>query len=158
MSFTAKLVAAPDKCAPQVRAVIKEFEAICFPADTRVKIKGSFWWFLEAEKSPVAYAALRPCGLAINRGMGFLLRAGVLPEWRGMGLQRQLIAARVQFAKRSGLSELVTYTVPTNLASANSLIGEGFKLYEPTSRWGGKAALYFRAELTKSSKPLHPGE
>jgi GNAT superfamily N-acetyltransferase len=139
-----RLVARPGKCPPWVADLIVELDAKCFPEDWRVKPEGVYWWLDEEKGKPVGFAGLKVCGADYNRGMGYLSRAGVVAGYRGQGRQRRLIHARVRYARRLGLKEVVTYVVPSNLPSANSLIGAGFKLYGPSERWGGKAALYFR--------------
>lgn len=119
----------------------------CFPADEPVKPEESYWWTVWSGGEAIAYAGLRVCQDPCNKGLGFLSRAGVLRAYRGQGLQKRLIRKRVTVARIMGLRELVTYVVPSNLASANSLIACGFKLYRPAYRWGGAGAMYFRREL-----------
>jgi RimJ/RimL family protein N-acetyltransferase len=127
--------------------LIVALDAVCFPADERVKPEESSWWVVCDEGATVAYAGLRPCREPFNRGLAFLSRAGVLSSHRGRGLQKRMIRARLREARRLGMHEVVTYCVPENLASANSLIACGFRLYRPEHRWGGSAALYFRKTL-----------
>jgi GNAT superfamily N-acetyltransferase len=127
--------------------LIVGLDAKCFPADARVEPLDSIWWTVWTGGEAVAFAGLRVCQDPANRGVGFLSRAGVLPVHRGRGLQKRLIRCRLNEARRLGLLEVVTYVLPSNLPSANSLIGLGFKLYRPTSRWGGVEALYFRRAL-----------
>lgn len=67
-------------------------------------------------------------------GAYYLSRAMVLPEYRGRGLQKRLIRARVAHARRLGCPRVVTYTNPVNVASNNSLIACGFKTASP---WDG---------------------
>jgi GNAT superfamily N-acetyltransferase len=128
---------------------VVEMDSVCFPSDVRVAPEGSLWWVARHRRAGVVgYAGLRICQMPYNRGLGFLCRAGVLQAHRGRGLQRQMIAVREAYARRMGLRELVTYVVPTNFASANSLIACGFRLYRPSHRWGGVEALYFRKKVT----------
>lgn len=124
-----------------------DLDAKCFPEDYRVKPEGAYWWIDEEKGVPVAFAGMKVCAADYNRGLGYLSRAGVLAKYRGQGRQRRLIHARVAQAGRLGLAEVVTYVMAANLASANSLIGAGFRLYHPAERWGGKEALYFRRRL-----------
>jgi GNAT superfamily N-acetyltransferase len=143
-----RLVATPEECAAWVHDLIVELDAQCFPGDWRVKPEGAYWWIDEEKGKPVAFAGMKVCGADYNRGLGYLSRAGVVAGQRGQGRQRRLVHARVRMARRLGLKEVVTYVVAGNLASANSLIRAGFKLYSPAERWGGKDALYFRRRLT----------
>jgi GNAT superfamily N-acetyltransferase len=59
-------------------------------------------------------------------GLAFLSRAGVALGYRGLGLQRRLIRARLRAVRAAGLAGAWTYTVD-NPASANSLIACGFR-------------------------------
>jgi RimJ/RimL family protein N-acetyltransferase len=142
-----RLVAKAGEAAPWVQDLVVALDAECFPADWRVKPLEAYWWLDEVRGVVVGYGGLKVCGTAVNRGLGFLSRCGVLPDWRGQGRQKRMIAARVAYARRLGLREVVTYVVPNNLASANSLIACGFRFYVPATRWGGCEALYFRRVL-----------
>lgn len=144
----ARLVAVPDRISPSIVEKITELDKICFPGDYRVRIPNTWWWFVyDADGDVAAYAGLRECTQICNRGLGYLCRAGVIEKYRGNGLQKELINARVRYAKRLGLKQAVTYVSPSNLASANSLVACGFRLYNPTYRWGGKDCFYLRKIL-----------
>lgn len=122
----------------------------CFPEDAPVDTAGTTWWVVRLTGvGPVAFAGIRywPAD-----DCGYLCRAGVIPGHRGHGLQRRLIRARLRYAAKQGWSACYTYTVPDNLASANSLIRAGFKLWRPIRPWGGKSALYW----WRSCKPGQP--
>lgn len=80
-----------------------------------------------------------------------LTRCVVLPEYRGQGLQRRMIAARCAWARARGCAEVWTYTAAWNTHSANNLIRAGFALWVP-EHWGGARAdtdrwLYWRRAL-----------
>jgi GNAT superfamily N-acetyltransferase len=93
----------------------------------------------------MAYAGVR-----IHRSwpdVAYLCRAGVRPEFRGHGLQRRLIAVRVAWAKRRGLYSVTTEVADWNVASANSLIRAGFKLWRPHHLWSGEGYNYFHKRL-----------
>jgi GNAT superfamily N-acetyltransferase len=78
---------------------------------------------------------------------GYLCRAGVVSSARGLGIQNRLIAVRVRKAKQVGYNWLVSDT-RDNPASSNSLINNGFKLFDPSNPWGYSDALYWRKKLT----------
>jgi ribosomal protein S18 acetylase RimI-like enzyme len=144
----ARLVAVPERISPSIAEKITELDEICFPGDYRVRIPNTWWWFVyDAHGEIAAYAGLRECTQTCNRGLGYLCRAGVLKKYRGNGLQKELINARVRYAKKLGLRQAVTYVAPSNLASANSLVSCGFRLYSPEYRWGGKDCFYLRKIL-----------
>jgi GNAT superfamily N-acetyltransferase len=77
-------------------------------------------------------------------GIAYMRRAGVLPEFRGGGLQRRLINVRVRWAMAARCHRIETYTMarhPTstrpvyNHASMRSLYRAGFKTWEPPWRY-----------------------
>jgi GNAT superfamily N-acetyltransferase len=120
---------------------------VCFPEDYRVSLDDSLWWLVWRGKEAVGYAGLRPCKEPFNAGVGFLCRVGVLHRHRGRGLQKRLIAVREAAARRLGLNELVTYCVPWNCPSINSLVSCGYKFYRPETKWGGAGSVYLRKVL-----------
>lgn len=133
----------------ELPAAVLALDEICFPEDYRITTAEALWWVVWCGRRPVGYGGLRPCREAHNRGMGFLCRAGVIREHRGRGLQKRLIVARERVARRMGLKRLVTYCVPYNAASINSLISCGYRVYCPGTKWGGAGAIYFGKNLTK---------
>lgn len=95
----------------------------------------------------VGYASLQ---LVDGGSAAFLAKSGVLWEARGHGLQKRFIKARERRAKELGAKRTVTYTSDDNLASINSLIACGYKMYRPTYSWGlpfGKGGLYWFRSL-----------
>ena len=79
------------------------------------------------------------CGINPPVGAGrpsFLVRAGVMADHRGHGLQKRLIDVRLKYARKMGWKRACTYTLCTNAPSANSLINRGFKVYNPPYKWG----------------------
>ena len=121
----------------------------CFPKDKPVDLGGAIWWTAECDGKVVGYAGLRVCQAAENAGLAFLCRVGVDRGHRGHGLQKRLIRARERAARRAGVRQVVTYVVPWNEASANSLIACGYRLYRPASRWGGAGCVYFQKRLRR---------
>lgn len=122
-------------------------DEICFPHDDRISTADSLWWIVWHREQPVAYAGLRLCKDEHNLGLAFLCRVGVVPDHRGRGLQKRLIRTREAAARRLAVTELVTYCVPWNCASINSLIATGYRTYRPTTKYGGAGAIYFRKPL-----------
>lgn len=121
-------------------------QVVCLPSDAPYDISRGYWWIAYDEDTPCAFAGL----VASSRwcDTGYLCRAGVLPTHRGNGIQKKLIRARVRKARKLGWNWLITDTYH-NPASANSLIAEGFKMFEPTIPWGAKGTLYWRLNLRK---------
>jgi GNAT superfamily N-acetyltransferase len=133
--------------AEQAPVAVLALDEICFPNDYRISLADSLWWIVWKGKEAVGYAGLRPCQNPCNAGVGFLCRVGVVPEHRGKGLQKRLIKAREAEAKRIGLVELVTYCVPWNCPSINSLVACGYRFYRPETKYGGGGSIYLRKRL-----------
>lgn len=107
-------------------------------------IEGRLWWVVREGLDWCAYAGLK---LLANESYAFLCRAGVMPAYRGLGIQKRLISARVAEAKRQGLRGCLSYTSIDNPKSSNSLIAQGFKLYTPEHAWVGREFLYWIKEF-----------
>ena len=105
------------------------------------------WWLLKEGRKLVGYCGMRTSDHPGNEGLWFLSRVGVLPEYRGRGLQKRMIQARVRYARTRRAELIVTYTAVWNVASSNSLIACGFKLYEPYTKWVGDDVNYWRKLL-----------
>lgn len=119
------------------------------PADTG---KG-FWWVAYSGAQPVAFCGLYPS--AHDPLRGYLCRAGVLPAFRGQGLQRRLIDTRIRKARSLGFTSITTDTVTTNPASNNNLIASGFRMFNPESPWVGDEACYWRKRITPHGPQRH---
>jgi len=59
-----------------------------------------------------------------------LAGAGVLPRFRGLGVQRALIAARLRYAKEMGADVAASSTLPNSLSQKN-LERFGFRILYP---------------------------
>lgn len=82
------------------------------------------WWLAYAEgvEHPVGF-----CGMNLsNKYETSFVRAGVLLEWRGQGLQKMMIRARLGYAKRHGYTKVHTYVWGGNVASTKALLSCGF--------------------------------
>lgn len=71
-------------------------------------------WLAELDGRPVAAA-----GLQVTKHVGWLRSAGVVPEARGRGLHRVLVAARAAHAAELGADLVGTHVVPESPAEAN---------------------------------------
>jgi predicted acetyltransferase len=92
-----------------------------------------------ADKQAVAFCAVSK----VNSKLWYLSRAGVLPTARGKGMQKRMIRVRVKHAFAMGGSAVVTDCTADNVASANSLINCGFKLYFPENPWALSNSIYW---------------
>jgi GNAT superfamily N-acetyltransferase len=112
-------------------AEIARMDRVCFPLDTPAVIAGAEWTIARDGETPVAYCAWK---VVEHEGVpvGFLYRGGVLPGWRGHGLQREMVRLREAAMHRQGLKKAVTYTDADGAASMRNLIAEGYRPYVPT--------------------------
>jgi GNAT superfamily N-acetyltransferase len=119
---------------------------ICFDDNTHIPdFEEGYWWMAyDAGREPVAFCGMRQSQQYSD--VGYLSRAGVLPEHRGQGLQVRLLRVREQQAKRNGWC-LVRTDTTLNPPSANSLINAGYKTFTPTQPWAFPESIYWRKEL-----------
>jgi GNAT superfamily N-acetyltransferase len=100
------------------------------------------WWVMLDDMSRiVAY-----CGSIYSKGICIFNRAWVKKDYRGQGIQRKMIKARLKAA--SVICHIaITYTTLDNFPSANNLIDCGFRLYLPEYSYGGSDKLYYQKLL-----------
>ena len=128
----------------EIKEALKALHLKLFRAEELLEFDTGFWWLAYDGAEPIGF-----CGIGASsswKNTGYMLRAGVLYEYRGQGLHTRLIRVRAQFAKRQGWSHLVTDTT-NNCPSANNLIANGFKMYKPSKPWGLPSACYWIKKL-----------
>jgi GNAT superfamily N-acetyltransferase len=134
-----------DIRSPKIQTELSALQRKCLPYDTPYDTKTGYWWIVyETLNHPCAFAGLVRSLRWTN--VGYLCRAGVASSFRGQGLQKRLIRARIRQAKALNWDWLITDTY-NNPASANSLIATGFKMYDPLRPWGANGTLYWRLKL-----------
>ncbi|CAN5697578.1 hypothetical protein BH10PSE6_BH10PSE6_06110 [soil metagenome] len=116
---------------PEDGHLILRMDRICFPVDDPPSIAGAEWVIGWEGETPAAYCAWKPVEQG-DLAAGFHYRGGVLPEYRGQGLQRQMLRLREGRMRERGLTAAVTYTDADGAASMRSLIAEGYRPYAPT--------------------------
>lgn len=87
----------------------------------------------------------------IKRGIVFLSLSGVLPEFRGKGIQTRMIKVRLWWARKIKANYAITYTMKDNFASSNNLIKCDFALYDPEYAWVGREMLYWIKKIPKGN-------
>jgi ribosomal protein S18 acetylase RimI-like enzyme len=124
-----------------VRAGVSAMDVECFPLDQPFVPAEGFWWVAFDDKKEAAYIGFKQS----NQGehTAYLERVGVLPKYRGNGLQVRLTRLALAYLRKNGWDTVVTDT-RRNPASANSLINCGFKTYEPQYPWSFVDAVYWR--------------
>lgn len=107
----------------------------------------SGYWFLVFHKTTevVGFAGLVPMTPFPN--VGYLKRCYVLPEHRGHGLQRQLLAAREGKALELGWTTLVTETHHNNEYSGRNFEKAGYRPCKPEQPWVNYSANYWVKDL-----------
>ena len=109
------------------------------PSDIPTKLSESRWFVAWEGGVPLGFAGITFWG----NGKAFLSLAGVLAEHRGRGIQKRLIQARLRYAKKWKVHQVVTYTVVNNPESMRSLIRCGMLPYTPKTKWAGHKVVYF---------------
>lgn len=139
-----------DNTDPLVQLALREMDKECFDAkkDASPSVETGTWWVAYDGKAPAGYCCLRES--QSQPGWGYMSRAGVVEKYRGRGLQKRMIKTRLTHAKKLKMKGVVSDTAKYNVASSNSLIACGFKLYRPEWPWSFESALYWRVPLTPS--------
>jgi GNAT superfamily N-acetyltransferase len=104
-----------------------------------------YWWLAYDAGRPVAFGGL--VHSQYYQKSGYLIRSGVSWGNQGQGLQKRLIRARLNKARRLGWQWVMTDTSTRNPASANSLISCGFKMFVPWKKWNGRDSVYWQRRL-----------
>ena len=133
-----------DGTDPEIDYVLQDIHKETFGFIGIMRTDYGHWWLAYDDDEPIAFAGLVKS--TIGPDTGYLKRVGVLPPYRGAGLQRRFIRVREQRARREGWTTIVTDTTD-NLPSANSLIRAGYKLFQPTTPWAFSSSLYWRKQL-----------
>lgn len=141
--FRLKRVDAEDAA---VWARIVAMDAKCFEGGMAPALadNAGTWWIAYAGKEEAGYCGVKQSSTGKN--YGYLCRAGVMPRFRGLGLQKAMIRRRVAYARSQGWSMVVTDT-HDNAPSGNSLISCGFRLYDPEVKWAFETSLYWKLLL-----------
>lgn len=130
---------------PKIAALITRLQKETLPYDKPYEPVHGVWFIAYAENGdPAAYAGLVQSTQWADTA--YLCRAGVLYKYRGKGLQKRLIKARIRAAKTMGFNWLISDT-SDNAPSANSLISAGFRMYDPSKPYALNNSLYWRLKL-----------
>jgi GNAT superfamily N-acetyltransferase len=111
-------------------ALIAQMDVVCFPIDTPAEFAGANWFIGWDGDQPAAYCAWKV--VDHDEPVGFHYRGGVMPDWRGRGLQREMLRLREAGMREQGIAKAVTYTDADGAASMRNLIAEGYRPYVPT--------------------------
>jgi GNAT superfamily N-acetyltransferase len=128
----------------EIQMKLSVLQKKCLPYDTPYDTNHGYWWIATQDGISCGFAGLVYSSRWSD--CGYLVRCGVLSDYRGQGLQKKFIRVRIRQAKALGLKWLITSTYD-NPASANSLISCGFKMFNPTNPWMTKHTSYWRLKL-----------
>jgi len=134
------LIRKVDNSRAEIRKTLTRLHRETFPYDDMYDFEQGYWWVAYCGITPVGFAGIVPS--ARWRKTGYMCRAGVCKMFRGKGLQKRLIKARILQAKRLKWTHIITDTT-NNIPSANSLISCGFKLYDPLYPWACADSIYW---------------
>jgi GNAT superfamily N-acetyltransferase len=123
---------------------LKTLQTTCLPYDDPVYPEKGAVWIGYDGKQPAAF-----CMIEQSKQWGdtaYLSRSGVLPFWRGRGLQKRMLTIREMWARRRGYVWLISDTTE-NPASANSLAKRGYQMFQPSNPWANEVSIYWRKKL-----------
>lgn len=110
-----------------------------FPADKPVDVRRCTCWLAWDEELPIAFL----CAMLVGPRMR-IERYGTLPAYRGWGLGLRLLRTCTTAARMRGCSKVITYTLPCNSKSMNTLIRAGYRTYQPKRPYmQGKVVYWF---------------
>jgi GNAT superfamily N-acetyltransferase len=127
-----------------VQIRLSVLQKMCLPYDKPYDTTSGYWWIAVKNGVDIGFAGL----VYSSRWTDCcnLVRAGVVPDHRGQGLQKKFIRVRIRQAKALKMNWIVTSTYD-NPASANSLIACGFKMFDPSVPWMTQHTSYWRLKL-----------
>jgi GNAT superfamily N-acetyltransferase len=133
-----------EKLTVLIKDQLKTLQTTCLPYDDPVYPEKGAVWIGYGGFQPVAFCMLEQSQQW--RDTAYLSRSGVLPCWRGQGLQKRMIRIREKHARSRGYTWLISDTTE-NPPSANSLARLGYQMFEPTKPWALEKSLYWRKKL-----------
>lgn len=120
---------------------------LCFPGVEQPPHRHARWLKLGAGGEVLAFCSaamsLRPKVHDLGGPVCYFSRAGVMPDRRGLGLQRSAIRVRERWARSRGAVACVTDTAPHNARSARNLAACGWREYAPAQAWSGRPWRYW---------------
>lgn len=128
--------------------LIRQLHKETFPSDEFYESEKNIYWIAIAkystkEDEPVGFCI----ATELDHGIIFLSRAGIVYKVRGKGLQKRLINTRVNYARRNGFKQVITYTSIDNISSLVNLLKCKFKPYLPEYCYAGKYVNYLIKEI-----------
>lgn len=103
------------------------------------------WWIAYAGKEAAGFSGIVPALLVPNAY--YIKATGVLPKFRGHGLQKRMYRKHEQYVRALGAKTMVTETINHNAPSGNSLISCGYRMFNPKHPWGSPYAVFWKKDL-----------
>ena len=128
----------------RMREGVLVLQRACLPHDEPVFPEDGVWWVGREGEQLVCFGLVTPSSQWLDTA--YLARAGVLPAWRGQGLQRRMIRVREAWARRRGYRWMISDTTD-NVQSSNNLMRCGYTLIEPSAPWANHDSLYWTKRL-----------
>lgn len=130
------------------KAELRMLQLLCLPSDKPMECdkKGCSFALYDGSRMVAFGLARRSCGYKQTM---YLARAGVHPDYRGQGLQRQLIGLREEWARKHGIKYAITDTANSSTSSMKSLIAMGYRPFWPglAKPWALKESVYWMKTL-----------
>ena len=124
--------------------LLRVLDAAAFADDEPYEdIESDICWIAKVDGIPAGFACLN----IMDDKEGFLSRCGVMPKFRGLGIQKKLIETRIKYASLIELQSLVTYTSEDNTYSQNNLKVCGFNIVVPEQLFGLENGIYFHRSI-----------
>ena len=133
-----------DGADPEVKRTLLRLQKTCLPYDNVYSPSNGTWWLVYDKDEPVAFACVAP-SQQDPEGV-YLGRSGVIPAYRGHGIQKELIRRRCRWAVTHGYKHAYSDTTD-NIPSANNMIKSGFLLNTPKVLYSFARALYWKKTL-----------
>jgi ribosomal-protein-alanine N-acetyltransferase len=109
------------------------------------------WIFRDAASTRfIGRAGLRH--LVVGGSAELELSYGLMPEFWRIGIATEMSHGILEVAEQLGLTDIVAFTLPTNLASRGVMEKVGFR-YERDITWANGPAVLYRRKLERSSAP-----
>lgn len=109
------------------RQALRAIHVECFRDFALLPTRNEYWWIAYVDDCPVAFASVRICGRKAR-----FHACGVMPEFRGRGLQTQFLKERLAFVQERGCQEALAVTEQDNEHSMRNLESFGFVRREKT--------------------------
>lgn len=125
------------------KEVLNYLQVTCLPYDVPDYYGSADIWLVCMDNGiPAAFGCIRLLD-GDNEGTWYLSRVGVIPPYRGRGLQVRMHLALEKKAKEKGAEVIVSDNTTLNPASTNSFIKTKYKPFYPAYPWGLPDSMYW---------------